>query len=46
MLHRPFMIGENFPPEYTQVFVRKNRNGELGEIKMNFNGKYQLFTKE
>jgi replicative DNA helicase len=45
MLHRPAMIGEKMPLEYTQVLIRKNRNGQTGEIQMNFNGKYQLFTE-
>jgi replicative DNA helicase len=45
MLDRPGASGGSEPEEYTKVYVRKNRNGKLGELEMRFSGKYQLFTE-
>lgn len=47
MLFRPYAQDKSagYSPEETTLMIEKNKFGETGIIKMNFNGRFQTFTE-
>lgn len=47
MLYRPYAQDKSagYNPEETTLMIEKNKFGETGIIKMNFNGRYQTFAE-
>jgi replicative DNA helicase len=45
MPHRPAMYDATQPVEFTKLFIRKNRNGETGMVKLHWDGPTMQFRE-